>query len=204
MNKKVIAITVVALVLVGGIGYLAFGGNKEHSKFPENTKGDSSVKVETSTNAPKLEVASSALLQPLKNLKINMPEYEVVGGIQLKDGKGTFPVGDTGTIGTLTLGNVAIEKTIGGNKRFIVASFNVAIGGKSYQYVGVFQDAAIGFIHKSVEFLGEGVEVRNIVAADVSASDFAVVANVVMGGATKQIILSVEDGVINPAKTIAL
>lgn len=203
MNKKTIVMAVVALALVGGIGYLAFGGDKNESTFPGVNDGSKNVKVEAPADAPKLEVADNALVTKLEGVKLDLAEFEVVGGTELVKGQATFPVGDTGTKGTVSLGKVAIEKAIGG-KSFAVATLDISISGKAYTYVALFETVGGSFIQKSIEFLGEGVEVRNIAAADTSASDFAVVASTVVGGSTRQIILSVEGGVINSAKTIAL
>lgn len=202
MNKKgIIAVIVIVILVI--IGFAAFGGD---SAAPvTNTGNETETGNTNNTGATKDDFkpvtsgqTDSSLIGRLKSASVSAAETGT--RVALSNGKASFS--EEGVKGTITLGDVAVEKTVGG-KKFVVTSLGVNTGGAStYQYVVLFEDRSGSLVDLSYALLGDRAKVTGIRIDELSAGSLAAtVAYTDASGASKNHIFVVENGIFNPAKS---
>jgi hypothetical protein len=213
MNKKGILglIIVIALVVVA---YMAFGGKGSTvtnttgtpdttNKAPEGTTKDAFAPV-TKDNT------DTSLIGRLKNASV--AATETGNRVALSNGTAKFSEGDVK--GTITLGDAAVEVTVGGVK-YALTSIAVNPGASgTFKYVVLFEDSNGTFVDKAYALIGDRVNVTGIRADAVSGDQVAVsvsyldhdkgepLASAPTVPHTK--IFVIEKGMFNEAKTITL
>jgi hypothetical protein len=205
MNKKgVIAIIVIIILVV--IGYSIWGGSS------------TSVSNETGTNTPVVvpegvtketfapvtkDTTNTTLIGRLKSASVSATE----SGNRAALSNGTAKFTEGSVKGTITLGDVATEKTVGGVK-YVLAPITVDTGGSAYQYVVLFEDKNGSLTDKSYSVIGTNAKVTGIRADEVSDASgkpqLVVSISYTQSGASRTKLLVVENGIFNPAKEINL
>lgn len=218
MNKKGIAVLVVLIVLAV-IAYMAFKGSDSVTPNTENngtetpTETPSGVTKEDYTPVTK-ESTDTSLLGRLKSASVSASESGA--RVALENGTAKFSEGNVK--GTLTLGDVAVEKEVGGAK-YVVTSLAVNSGGSgTYKYVVLFEDSGSALTDKSYALVGDRVTITGIrvdvVSDNKGAAQIVVSVNYLdrdqgepMSAAPtipRTKIFIAEDGNFNPAKEITI
>ena len=217
MNKKgIIAIVIIVVLVV--IGFLVWGRSNKTS-VDNQTRGTKPTELPTGVNkddyAPTTkDTTDTSLLGRLKNAFVSASETGT--RVALQNGSAKFTDGEVK--GTVTLGDIAVEKTIG-STNYALASLSVNSGGSgTYKYVVLFEDKNGTLTDKSYSVIGDRVSITGIRADMVT--DAAGKAQLVVTVSyldhdrgeplsanptvphTK--ILVVENGEFNPAKEINL
>lgn len=207
MNKKGI-IAIVAIIILVIIGFSTMGGDKTTVENVATTepKNDSvPAGVTKDTYAPVTKDSTDAtLLVRLKSASVSAAETG--NRVALTNGTAKFTEGSVK--GTITLGDVAVEKEIGGVK-YVLASLSVNSGGAQIlQYVVLFEDRNGTLTDKSYALIGDRTKISGIRAdavSDASGKPQLVVSVSYSEGSTARTkILVVENGIFNAAKEISL
>ncbi len=212
MNKKgIIALVVVVILVV--IGFMAFGGDKTAVNNPTATSTDSTSGTNTNvpagvtkdTYAP-VTSTDTTLMGRLKKASVGVTEDGKK--IALVDGKATFKVEGSADTITATLGNVAIEQTVG-TRKDVIATVSVDYGARgTYTYVVLFEDKGGALSDKSYGELGADLSVTGLRAdavADSGSVEYVVSASYkTRTQSARSTFFVVESGVFNLAKTISL
>jgi hypothetical protein len=207
MNKKGLMAVVVIIILVVG-GYLVWGkgsttvsnGGSVTNEVPANIPAG----VTKDTYAPVTKTtADTTLIDRLKNVSVSAAETG--SRVALVNGKAQFA--SDGVKGTISLGDIAVSKTIGGAS-YVIATLAVNSGGTSAsQYAVLFTDkAGSPLADSSYALIGAGAQVTGV-RADEVAGGFVVTVNYTLptsGSRTLTKILVVENGAFNSAKEINL
>ncbi len=218
MNKKGIAVFVI-LVVVVVIAVMAFKGAGTPATNTENTGTETTT--ETPSGATKEDYApvtkdstDTSLLGRLKSASVSASESGA--RVALQNGTAKFSEGNVK--GTLTLGDIAVEKEVGGAK-FVVTSLAVNSGGSGvFQYIVLFEDSGSALTDKSYALVGDRVSITGIrvdTVTDNGGKAQAVVSVSYLDrdkgepmSATPSVprtkIFIAEDGIFNPAKEITL
>lgn len=209
MKKAVIAIIVI--IVLAFIGYMVWGKNgasvpnTTDTGTTDNTGGLTRDDFKTTGK----EATDSSLLSRLKSVSVSASETG--NRVALSNGKANFS--SDGVKGSVVLGDIAVEKTVGGSK-FIVATLSVSSGSAAaYNYVVLFEDKDGTITDKSYSLLGDRVKVTGLRADEVSGGLVVSVtyldhdkgeALTSAPSVPRTKILVVEDGMFNAAKEINL
>jgi hypothetical protein len=165
MNKKGV-ITIIVIIILVIVGFMAFSGNE--STVTNNDNGtvigtdntDTTGGFETTDK----DSTDASLLSKLKSASVSATESG--SRVALSGGKASF--NSDGVKGTATLGDIAVEKTVGGTK-YAVATLAVNTGGSgTFHYVVLFEEKDGNVVDKSYSLLGDRVRVSGLRADDVS------------------------------------
>ncbi|HEY9480859.1 MAG TPA: hypothetical protein VIR98_01330 [Candidatus Paceibacterota bacterium] len=215
MNKKGIIALIVVIVLVV-VGYVVWGKNGSTSvdTTGTNTQTDTSGANKDDYAPVTKESTDTTLLGRLKSASVSASESGA--RVALSKGAATFDEGNTK--GTIVMGDVAIEKTIG-STNYALASISVNAGGApTYKYVVLFKDAGSSLDDVSYAVVGDRVTVTGLRAdavTDTAGNPLLVVTVSYLDHdkgeplsaaptVPRTKILVVENGVFNPAKQIDL
>lgn len=216
MNKKGIIVIVIIIVLAV-VGYMVWGGSGStttNEPAPVTTGTVSTETVDKDTYAPVTkETADVSLINRLKSASV--AAAETGARVALVNGKATFSEGDVK--GTITLGDVAIAKSVG-SANYVLSTLSVSTGATgTFYYVVLFEDKAGTLVDKSYALIGDRVSVTGIhaeVVTDKQASVIAVSASYLdrdkgepmtaKPSVSRTKILVVEGGEFNAAKEISL
>ncbi|HEY0907808.1 MAG TPA: hypothetical protein VGE35_00485 [Candidatus Paceibacterota bacterium] len=218
MNKKGI-LGLVIIVILAIVAYVIWGGtsstsvnNNSNSTTTGSTSNTGSTKDDF---APVTKDSTNTTL--LGRLKVaSVAAAETGTRVALANGTAKFSDGDVS--GTITLGDVAVETSVGGNK-YVIATLSVNSGGSgTYKYVVLFEDKNGTLTDKSYSLIGDRVVINGVradVVADAKGAQSVVVSVSYLGHAKGEAlaskpteahtkILVVEDGIFNSAKEITL
>lgn len=209
MNKKgIFAIIVIIALAVGG-----FVLSKDSAKAPVTTETTTTTTVEIPAGVTKDTYApvtkdstDTTLLGRLKKASVGVSEDGA--RVALVNGIASFTVAGTSVKSSVTLGDIAIEKT-SGSRKDALATVAVNNGGSVVNtYVVLFEDKNGGVLaDKSYSLVGENVKVTGIRADAVSDASIDYIVSVSFtdkAGKAHTKILVVEAGVFNSAKEINL
>jgi hypothetical protein len=203
MNKKGIIAAIVVIILVIG-GYMLWGGKSSSTSYaPSGATATVTLPGGATTSkdafAPVTkDTADASLVGRLKSVSVSAAETG--SRVALVDGKAQFDAG--GSKGSLALGDIAVEATLGSVK-YAFTTIGVAVGGVTYQYVVLFTDDNGALTDQSYDVLGQGVQVTGL-RADALADGLAVTATFkYAAGNPHSKILVVENGAFNPAKDVS-
>jgi len=219
MNKKGIIAAVVVIILVI-VGFVAFGGDKTSvsstatSTPVTNTEVPAGVTKDDYAPVTK-DSTDTTLLARLQKASVGVSEDGT--RVALSGGKASFVIDGTTTNGSVTLGDVAIEKTKGSREN-VITTVSVNNGGSgTYTYVVLFEDnAGASLTDKSYALVGDRVVITGIRADEVADStiDYIVSVSYLDRKAGEPLsakptvahtkILVVQNGAFNPAKEINL
>jgi hypothetical protein len=220
MNKKgiiavivIIIIIIVAIMALKGSGTSVSNPNNEGTTTENTTEVPAGVTKDTYAPVTK-ENTDAALISRLKSASVAATESGAK--VALVNGSATFSEGSVK--GTLTLGDVAVEKEVSGAK-YVVTSLAVNSGGSgTFKYVVIFEDKGNSLTDKSYALVGDRVVITGIrvdTVAGGNGKDLAIVTvdyldfdkgEPLAGRPTvphKKIFVA-EDGIFNPAKEISL
>jgi hypothetical protein len=204
MNKKGILIVVV-LIILAVVGYYAMGSN---TTTVENTDTTGEVVNENipagvtkDTYAPVTKDSTdTSLIGRLNSVSVGVTEDGTK--IALAGGKADFTVSGSSVKGSVSLGDIAISKTVG-TRTDAIASLTVTTGSTKTAYVVLFADEAGALSDKSYAVIGAGATVTGLRADDI-ASDGDYVVSVsyrdAKGAHTK--LLVVAKGEFNLSKSV--
>jgi hypothetical protein len=212
--KKIIAIVI--LVALAVWGYMAFSGKE--TVPAESTETTTEVSTNTNTETvPAIEVvkADPKVLALLKNVSVTASEDG--NKVALVNGKAEFSIEGSSTKGSVSLGEVAIEKTFGSRKDILATvNINPASSGTS-QYLVLFENKTSGVVEKSIVFLGDKLEVKSITTTDLGSKtgeEYVALVTVLerkqgepmsaKPSVQKIFIFTVEKGVFNTAKSLSI
>jgi len=216
MNKKGIIALIVVVVLIF-IGYSIWGGSDTTVSNSGNTSAPTDNIPEGVTKddyAPvNKDTTDTTLIGRLKNVSVSAAET----GNRVALQNGTAKWSDGAVKGTITLGDIAVEKTVGGIN-YVLAPLSINTGGSgTFHYVALFEDKNGTLTDKSYALIGDRVKITGIRGDSVSngGKEQLVVSVSYMDhdqgeplGSTPTIprtkILIVEDSLFNPAKEINL
>ncbi|MFA6158586.1 MAG: hypothetical protein WC763_03105 [Candidatus Paceibacterota bacterium] len=208
MNKKgIIAAIVVIILVVVGFSILKKGDTVSptgtstpvvNSEVPAGvTKADYTPVTKDSTDV--------TLLGRLKKASVGVSEDG--SRVALSNGTGSFSIEGSATKGTVTLGDIAIEK-VKGSRNDVLTTVAVNNGGSTTNtYVVLFQDQGSALDDKAYALVGEGVKVTGIRTDVVSDSTIDYIVSVSYtdkAGKAHTKILVVEAGLFNASKEISL
>jgi hypothetical protein len=210
MNKKgIFAIIVIIALAVGG-----FVLSKNGAKAPVTpdvaapvTTVEIPAGVTKDTYAPVTKDSTdTTLLGKLKRSSVGVSEDG--SRVALMNGVASFTVAGASVKSTVTLGDVAIEKT-SGSRKDAIATVAVNNGGAvTNTYVVLFEDKNGGTLaDKSFSLVGENVKVTGIrtdVVSDASVDYIVSVSFTDKAGKAHTKILVVEAGLFNASKEINL
>jgi hypothetical protein len=211
MNKKgIFAIIVIIALAVGG-----FVLSKNSAKAPvtPDTAATTTVTnvevpagVTKDTYAPVTKDSTdTTLLGKLKKASVGVSEDG--SRVALVNGVASFTVAGTSVKSSVTLGDVAIEKT-SGSRKDALATVAVNNGGAvTNTYVVLFEDKGGVLADKSFSLVGENVKVTGIrtdVVSDASVDYIVSVSFTDKAGKARTKILVVEAGAFNASKEISL
>ncbi len=200
MNKKGI-IAVIVLIIVVIVGYKAWGGS---SASVTNTGSEAPVSVPAGvtkdTYAPvTASTADTSLLGRLKSASVAAAETGT--RVALVNGKAQFAA--EGVKGTITLGDIAVAKSLGG-ANYAVSTIGVASGSAITQYAVLFQDQNGVLVDKSYAIIGSNAKVTGLRADEIAGGLVVTVSYTDMTGKSRSKILVIEGGEFNSAKEINL
>jgi len=209
MNKKGI-IAIIVIIILAAAGY-ALSRNSVKAPASSGEVASSTV-TEIPAGVTKDDYApvtkdstDTTLLGKLKKASVGVSEDGT--RVALVNGTATFTVAGSSVKSTVTLGDVAIEKT-SGSRNDIVTTVAVANSGSINTYVVLFEDKNGGTLaDKSFSLVGEGVKVTGIRADQVSDSTIDYIVSVSYTDKSAKAhtkILVVEAGIFNSAKEINL
>jgi hypothetical protein len=216
MNKKGIIVAVVVIILVV-IGITSFGGSNTSVTNPGESSGENAVPdgVSKDTYAPVTKDSTdTSLLGRLKSASVAAAET----GSRVALVNGTAKFADGSVKGTITLGDIAVEKEVAGIKN-VLTSLSVNTGGSgTYKYVVLFEDRSGSLTDKSYALIGDRVVITGIradVVSDASGKSQLVVSVSYLDHdqgeplsaaptVPRTKILVAENGSFNPAKEISL
>lgn len=208
MNKKGIIVLIVIIVLVV-VGFLVWGG--DDTSVVNNNTNEPSTNTEVPAGVDKEDFApvtsattDTSLLGRLKTVSVSAAETGT--RVALVNGKASFTEGSVK--GTITLGTVAVSKTISGVNH-VLATLAVNSGtAATWNYVVLFEDKNGTLTDKSYAPIGDRVEITGVRADEVSdgkgGSQMVVSVSYKESGKARTKILVVENGVFNPAKEITI
>ncbi|MDP1624776.1 MAG: hypothetical protein Q8L64_03300 [bacterium] len=205
MNKKgIIALVVIVVLIV--VGLIAFGGEDTTvNNGGTDTTSNIPEGVDKSDYAPVTsESTDTTLLGRLKKASVGVTEDG--RKVALTNGTASFTIDGTSDKATVTLGNIAIEQTVGARKD-VIATVGVAQTGGTYTYIVLFDDKSGALTDKSYGLVGKGVTVTGVRSDAVTQSgdtEYVVTVSFTEGGAAKNKFFIVEKGAFNLAKTIEL
>ncbi|MBX4209194.1 hypothetical protein KW799_00640 [Candidatus Parcubacteria bacterium] len=201
MNKKgIIAVVIVILAIAG---FVVWGG-KGSSTVVNNPVGETPAAnvpagVTKDTYAPVTkDTADTSLLGRLKSASV--AAAETGSRVALANGKAQFSA--EGVKGTVTIGDIAVAKTVGG-ANYVVTTLGVNTGGSTYQYAVLFTDKNGTLTDQSYALIGSGTVIKGVRADEISGG-LVVTITYTAAGKNKTKILVVENGLFNSAKEINL
>jgi hypothetical protein len=163
MNKKGIIAVVVIIILVI-LGFTMWGGNEtsvnnpggESNETPEVTKEELAPITKDNTN--------QSLLTRLKSASVSATESG--NRVALVNGTAKFTEGEVK--GTITLGDIVVQKDIDGTI-YDLAPLSVSTGGSgNFKYVVLFEEKGGVISDKSYALIGDRVNITGIRADVVS------------------------------------
>lgn len=211
MNKKGFISLVIIVVLIV-IGFVAWNG--DDSPESVDTTSTTTEKEEEGLSRKDFQTTDKdntdqALLNRLESVSVSANESDT--RVALSNGKAQFASEDVK--GTITLGDVAVEKTVG-DMKYVVTSVAVNSGGSgTFHYVVLFEDKDGTLTDKSYSLVGDRVRVTGLRADDVSGGLVVSVSYMdhdkgeplaAQPTVPRTKILVVEEGMFNPAKEITL
>lgn len=166
MNKKGVFTVIVIIVLIL-IGYMIWGG-KGSTVTNDNTNAttttDGGGVSRDDFKSTDKDSTNTTLLGRLKSASVSAAESGT--RVALSNGKAQFS--SEGVKGTITLGDIAIEKTVG-NAKYVMTTLAVNSGGSgTFQYVVLFEDKDGTLTDKSYSLIGDRVKITGLRADDVS------------------------------------
>ncbi|MBI5134402.1 MAG: hypothetical protein HZA81_03415 [Candidatus Taylorbacteria bacterium] len=216
MNKKGI-IALVVIIVLAIVGYMVWGGSE--TTVNNEPAGGSNEPIEVPEGVSKDDFApvtkdttDTSLIGRLKVASVAAAETGT--RVALANGKASFSEGDVK--GTITLGDVAVEKEVGGTK-YVIADLAVNSGGSgTFKYVVLFEDSKNVLTDKSYAIIGDRVSITGIrgdVVSDASGKAQLIVSVSYLAhdqgeplsskpSVPRTKILVVENGMFNPAKEI--
>jgi len=211
MNKKGV-ITIIIIVILVVVGYMVWGG----SGSTVTNDGDDSTKTTDEGGLTRddfqttdKDSTDTTLLEKLKNTSVLASESG--NRVALSNGKASF--NEEGVKGTVVLGDVAVEKTVGGTK-YVVATLSVSSGGSgTFHYVVLFEEKSGNLVDNSYALMGDRVKITGLRADDVSGGLVVSVSYLdhdkgeplsAAPTVPRTKILIVENGIFNSAKEITL
>ena len=205
MNKKGIIALIVAVVLIV-IGFMIFRSDDAVSPEDLNYIPPAPEGVDREDYAPVTsENTDTTLLGRLGRASVSATEDG--SRVALVDGAAQFTIAGTNTRGTVTLGNVAVEKAYG-SRNDVLASLTVNSGSAgTHGYVVLFEDRNNALTDRSYAFIGDRAVVTGIRTDEVADTNIDYVVSVSYRdyeGVNRTKILVVENGAFNPAKEISL
>jgi hypothetical protein len=211
MNKKGI-IAVIVIIAIAATGF-ALSRNSAKAPVTPDTAATPVTKVEVPAGVTKDTYApvtkdstDTTLIGKLKKASVGVSEDG--SRVALVNGVASFTVSGASVKSTVTLGDVAIEKT-SGSRKDALATVAVNNGGAvTNTYVVLFEDKNGGTLaDKSYSLVGENVKVTGIRADAVSDASIDYIVSVSFtdkAGKAHTKILVVEAGLFNSAKEINL
>lgn len=205
MNKKGLIAVIVIIILVI-VGYLVWG--KSSSSVPATSTGNGSAVTGDTTTLPAgvtkdtfapvtKATADTTLLGRLKGTSV--AAAETGSRVALVNGKAQFSA--DGAKGTITLGDIAVSKTVNG-AGYAVATLAVTTDGSApVQYVVLFQDNGTTLTDASYALIGSNAQITGLRADEVTGG-LLVTVTYTVGGKSMTKILTVENGAFNSAKEI--
>lgn len=205
MKKLFIALVIIVLAY---FGYNFYKGSSSVNTTPK--ADDTSVNVPLTTNTPTKSIVAETktdakLLERLGNVGVAVSEDG--SKVNLLKGTATFSTPETNAKSTVSLGTTATTKDFG-NRKDIIAVINLSSGGILSQYLVLFEDTGSAINQTSIAYLGQGLDVRGVVATDLPGSGMDYVVSVTAltqkpnTGAT--FIIPVKAGAFDTAKAISL
>jgi len=211
MNKKGV-ITIIIIIILVVVGFMVWGGDK--TAVTNDGTGSTKVTDDGAVTRDDFKTTDkdstdTTLLEKLKNSSVMVSESG--NRVALSGGKASFS--SEGVKGTVVLGNVAVEKTIG-NTKYVVTTLSVNSGGSgTFHYIVLFEEKDGNLVDTSYSLVGDRVKVNGL-RADEVAGGLVVSATYLdhdkgepMSAAPtvpRTKILIVEGGMFNSAKEITL
>lgn len=205
--KKLIIVVVVIILAV--LGYNLYKGSTTSSvvnSVPSTTDNSSTDSKDTTSSKPSVveTKTDSKLIEKLGNASVSVSEDG--SKVNLLNGSATFTTAESNSKSTVSIGTAATTKTFS-NRKDIVAVINLSSGGVVSQYLVLFQDLGNSVSQNSIAYLGQGLDVRGIVATDLpnSGEDYvvSVTALTQKPNTPATFIIPVKDGVFNTSKSIS-
>lgn len=211
MNKKGFISLVIIIVLIV-IGFMAWNGGGQPE--PVDTTGTTTEEEDGGLTRKDFQTTDKDTTDPdlLARLKsVSVSASESGSRVALSNGKAQFSSEDVK--GTITLGDVAVEKTVD-DVKYIVTSISVNSGGPgTFHYVVLFEDKDGSLTDKSYSLMGDRIRVTGLRADDVAGGLVVSVSYMdhdkgeplaAQPTVPRTKILVVEEGMFNPAKEITL
>ncbi len=215
MNKKgiIALIIIIILVVVGYMAYKDQDGAPAEVSNGTTTTGNTEVPAGTTkeTFAPVTkDTTDTSLISRLKSSSVAAAET----GTRVALSNGTAKFTEGSAKGTITLGDVAVETTVGGVK-YALTSLAVNSGGSgTYKYIVLFEDKNGTLTDKSYTLIGDRVTITGIRADALDNNQIAVSVSYLAHDKGEPLssaptvprtkILVVENGMFNDAKQIDL
>ncbi len=167
MNKKGV-ITVIIIIILVFIGYMIWGGKGStvtNSNTDKTTETDRGGISRDDFQATDKDSTDATLLGRLRSASVSASESD--SRVALSNGKAQFT--SLSVKGTITLGDVAVEKTIDDGSKYVLATLSVNSGGSgTFQYVVLFEDKDGTLTDKSYSLVGDRVKVTGLRADPVT------------------------------------
>jgi hypothetical protein len=200
---------IIILVVVVALGYIGYSFMKSPSSYTVETvptTNGTETKESATNNSPVMETKTdSKLIQRLGTASVSVAEDGTK--VNLLNGTATFSTPDSNAKNTVSMGNVAVAKTFG-KRNDVIAVVNLNSSGTLSQYLVLFGDNGTNLEQQSIAYLGQGLDVKSIIATDLpgSGEDYvvSVSANTQKPGKTATFIMPVKDGAFDTAKAISL
>ena len=168
MNKKGIIAVVVIIILVI-LGFTMWGGSNETSvNNPGGTESEELPEVTKEELAPTTkDNTNQSLLGRLKNASVSATESG--NRVSLVNGTAKFSEGEVK--GTITLGEIVVQKDIDGTI-YDIAPISVSTSGSgNFKYVVLFEEKGTSISDKSYALIGDRVNITGIRADVVSGAN---------------------------------
>jgi hypothetical protein len=203
MNKKGIIVFVIIVVLAI-VGYMALGGKTTttNESAPEvNVEVPAGVTKETFAPVTK-DSTDTSLITRLKSASVGVTEDGTK--VTLVGGKADFTVPGSSAKSSVSIGDIAVTKTVSG-RTDVITSLTVTTGSTKTSYVVIFEDKGSALSDVSYAPVGTNATVTGIRTDDI-ASDGEYVVSVsykdASGARTKLLVVS--SGAFNLSKSIDL
>ncbi len=166
MNKKGIIAVIVIIILVI-LGFTMWGGNETSVNNPGGSDTENPPEVTKEELAPiTKDNTNQSLLGRLKSASVSATESG--NRVALVNGTAKFTEGEVK--GTITLGDIVVQKDIDGTI-YDLAPLSVSTGGSgSFKYVVLFEEKGASISDKSYALIGDRVNITGIRADVVSGS----------------------------------
>lgn len=195
--KKVIWIIIVLAII--GLGLYFFRGSSSGAANPNSS--ESSGTAESPMTFVPSSHSDSALLARLQNANVSLSE----------DGKNTKLVnGTSGAVSLYTTSsgeNVDLAKSVA-SRNDVLAIVNLSSKEDVSQYLILFGDNGTSLTQKSIAYVGQGLEIRDMTIADLGAGsgeDYVVtITSRTQASKTTTFIVPVKDAAFDTAHSLSL